>query len=72
MVYSRAYGIFAILRHILSQGTQLYQNPPFPANMRQNQAFLATVLWRPQSEIKVVELMAFVFVVVVVRDFKNL
>ena len=35
--------IFAQLRHISIRRTQLYQNPLFPANMRQNQAFWATV-----------------------------
>ena len=35
--------IFAQLRHILIRRTQLYQNQLFPGNMRQNQAFLATV-----------------------------
>ena len=43
------------MRHILSQCTQLYQNPPFLANMRQNQAFLATVvewfLWKIVIEV---------------------
>ena len=44
--------IFALLRHILSQYTQLYQNQPLPTNMKQNQTFLATVLWRTQCTSK--------------------
>ena len=37
--------IFAQLRLMLSQCTQLYQNQPFRANIRRNQAFWATVWW---------------------------